>query len=110
MDYGSITDCVEVLSATKDRPLPPYQVDDPVLALVHELRARITRDEETLRLVLAYARHLVFPRPYMLKDLADHASMSISGIRTAYADWHVERAHQLLTDPTNESRKDTNQS
>ncbi len=39
-----------------------------------------------MRLLIAYGREFTRPRPYRLEDLARAADISISGIRTAYAE------------------------
>jgi hypothetical protein len=51
-----------------------------------------------MRLLLAYAREIVTPRPYKLADLAQAAGLSISGIRTAYTASDVQHAGQLIHD------------
>ncbi len=62
---------------------------DPVLALVAEARRQMLDAERRMRLLIAYAREFVGPRPYTLDDLARSAGMSISGVRTAYDDDEV---------------------
>lgn len=57
---------------------------DPVLDAIDTARRQQLEAEARLRLLLAYAREFVEPRPYTLADLAAHAGMSISGVRTAY--------------------------
>lgn len=42
------------------------------------------RAEQHLRLLVAYGYEFVRPRGYTLAQLAAHADMSISGVRTAY--------------------------
>jgi hypothetical protein len=59
---------------------------DPVLTQIAAARGRIREAEAELRLLLAYAREYVQPRPYRLQDLADAAAMSTSGVRTAYGE------------------------
>ena len=75
--------------------------DDPLLAALADARKRKQRADQQIRLLLAYAREHVQPRPYRLADLAKAAGMSISGVRTAYtqgrhrasrpADWRLPR-------------------
>jgi hypothetical protein len=48
-----------------------------------------------MRLLLAYAREIVTPRPYRLADLAHAAGISISGVRTAYTHTDIQHAAQL---------------
>lgn len=62
---------------------------DPLLALVAEARRQMLDAERRMRLLIAYAREFVGPRPYTLDDLARSAGMSISGVRTAYDDDEV---------------------
>jgi hypothetical protein len=42
--------------------------------------------EARMRVLIAYGREFTRPRPYRLEDLARAVGMSISGVRTAYAD------------------------
>jgi hypothetical protein len=58
--------------------------EDPLLAALADAKERKQRADRDIRLLLAYARELVRPRPYRLADLAEAAGMSISGVRTAY--------------------------
>jgi hypothetical protein len=48
-----------------------------------------------MRLLIAYAREYIRPRPYRLEDLAVAAGMSISGVRTAYDDDEIEQVAEL---------------
>ncbi len=57
---------------------------DPLLIALAEARQRRQQADRETRLLLAYAREFVSPRPYRLADLAEAAGMSISGVRTAY--------------------------
>lgn len=47
--------------------------------------------EARMRRLIAYGREFTRPRPYRLEDLARAAGMSLSGVRTAYADAEVAR-------------------
>lgn len=58
---------------------------DPVLDEIAGARQAVLEAEHRLRLLLAYAREFVGPRPYTLAELAHFAGMSISGVRTAYS-------------------------
>ena len=69
--------------------------DDPLLAALADAAQRKQRADHDMRLLLAYAREHVQPRPYRLADLADAAGMSISGIRTAYTQADIEQAARL---------------
>ena len=69
--------------------------EDPLLAALIEARERKRRADHDMRLLFAYAREHVQPRPYRLADLADAAGMSISGIRTAYSQADIEHAARL---------------
>lgn len=62
---------------------------DPVLDEIAGARREVLEAEHRLRLLLAYAREFVGPRPYTLAELARFASMSISGVRTAYSNTEV---------------------
>jgi hypothetical protein len=57
---------------------------DPFLAELAYVRQVTVAAEKRLRLLLAYGREFVSPRPYRLEDLAQAAGMSVSGVRTAY--------------------------
>jgi hypothetical protein len=57
---------------------------DLLLAALASARHRRDQADRVIRLLLAYARQVITPRPYRLADLADAAGMSISGGRIAY--------------------------
>jgi hypothetical protein len=63
---------------------------DPVLHEIEVARAQMLAAERRLRLLVAYGREFVRPRPYRLEDLARAAGMSISGVRTAYTDDEID--------------------
>jgi hypothetical protein len=65
--------------------------DDPVLAELRAARLRKLRAEEDIRLLIAYGREFVRPRPYKLIELAEAAGLSMSGVRIAYDDEEVAR-------------------
>jgi hypothetical protein len=69
--------------------------EDPLLAALADARKRKEQADHDMRLLLAYAREHVQPRPYRLADLADAAGMSISGIRTAYTKADIDQAARL---------------
>jgi len=69
--------------------------DDPLLAALADANRRKEQATRQIRLLLAYAREHVQPRPYRLADLADAAGMSISGARTAYTQADIEQAARL---------------
>jgi hypothetical protein len=68
---------------------------DPLLVALIDARERKQRADRQIRLLLAYAREHVQPRPYRLADLAEAAGMSISGIRTAYTQADINQAARL---------------
>ena len=68
---------------------------DALLSAVRDARLRKEQADHDLRLLLAYAREIVTPRPYRLADLAEAAGISISGVRTAYNQADVQQAAQL---------------
>ena len=70
--------------------------EDPLLAALADAGQRKQRADHDIRLLLAYAREHVQPRPYRLADLAQAAGMSISGIRTAYTRDEIDHAALLL--------------
>ena len=69
--------------------------EDPLLAALADAAQRKQRADHDIRLLLAYAREHVQPRPYRLADLAQAAGMSVSGIRTAYTKADIEQAARL---------------
>jgi hypothetical protein len=69
--------------------------EDPLLAALADANRRKQQADQQIRLLLAYAREHVQPRPYRLADLADAAGMSISGVRIAYTQADIEQAARL---------------
>jgi hypothetical protein len=72
--------------------------DDALLAALADARRRKDQAARDIRLLLAYAREIVAPRPYRLADLAQAAGLSISGIRIAYTASDVQHAGKLIYD------------
>jgi hypothetical protein len=68
---------------------------DPLLGLVAQARREMLDAERRMRLLVAYGREFVGPRPYTLEGLAQAAGMSISGVRTAYDDDEVAEVAAL---------------
>ncbi|WP_158892373.1 hypothetical protein [Amycolatopsis anabasis] len=68
---------------------------DPLLAELVYVRHVLLAAEKRLRMLIAYGREFVQPRPYRLEDLAQAAGMSISGARTAYDENEVEAVAEL---------------
>jgi hypothetical protein len=71
---------------------------DPLLAELAACRAQMLHLERTMRLLIAYAREYVRPQPYQLKDLAQAAGMSISGVRIAYDEDEIREVGDLTGD------------
>ena len=69
--------------------------EDPLLAALADAARRKQRADHQIRLLLAYAREQVQPRPYRLADLAQATGMSLSGVRTAYTQADIEHAARL---------------
>jgi hypothetical protein len=69
--------------------------EDPLLAALADANKRKEQATMQIRLLLAYAREHVQPRPYRLADLAEAAGMSISGVRTACTKADTEQAARL---------------
>ena len=77
---------------------------DVLLAALTDARQRKEQAARDTRLLLAYAREIVSPRPYRLADLANAAGMSISGVRTAYTHTDIKDATRLLGSPGSGNR------
>ena len=71
--------------------------EDPLLTALADAKRRKDQADQQIRLLLAYAREHVQPRPYRLADLAQAAGMSISGTRTAYTQADIEQAARLTS-------------
>jgi hypothetical protein len=69
---------------------------DALLEAIRAVRQRKEQADRDIRLLLAYAREHVIPRPYRLADLADAAGMSISGVRRAYSQADIELAARVI--------------
>ena len=69
---------------------------DPVLAALRDARARRDQAEAEIRILLAYARELITPRPYRLADLAAATGKSISGVRTGYSQDVIDAARRIV--------------
>jgi hypothetical protein len=69
---------------------------DPLLTTLAGLRRQRLEAEMTSRLLVAYGREFVRPRPYRLVDLADATGMSISGLRTAYSHDEIVQVAKVL--------------
>jgi hypothetical protein len=71
---------------------------DPLLGEVARCRAEMLNAERRMRLLVAYAREFVRPQPYQLKDLAQAAGLSISGVRIAYDEDEVREVIERTGD------------
>jgi hypothetical protein len=89
---------------------PPAENSDPVLAAIEEARNRRDQADRDIRILLAYARELTRPRPYRLTDLAAAARISVSGVRTAYAQEDIETAQRILCAAIDGHSQDQNHS
>jgi hypothetical protein len=72
---------------------------DPLLSTLAGLSEQRLRLEADMRLLMAYARCFIQPRPYKLIDLARAAGLSISGVRIAFNDDEVAQAAEILQRP-----------
>lgn len=68
---------------------------DPLLSEISAARAAMVAAQKRMRLLIAYGREFVQPRPYKLDDLARASGMSVSGVRTAYDDEEIAEAARL---------------
>jgi hypothetical protein len=82
---------------TSDAPIasvnPAPQL--PVLELLRQARQQRDAADRMIRLLLAYGRECMYPRPYRLSDLAEASGMSISGVRIAYGPTDVAAARHM---------------
>lgn len=69
---------------------------DPLLTILAGLRRQRLEAEMTSRLLVAYGRKFMRPRPYRLVDLADATGMSISGLRTVYSGDEIDQVAKVL--------------
>lgn len=69
---------------------------DPLLAEITDARAELEASERKLRRLITYGREFVEPRPYTLDVLAQAAGMSVSGVRTFYADEEIDAVARLI--------------
>jgi hypothetical protein len=69
---------------------------DPLISQIASARTEIREAEQRLRLLLAYGREFVEPRPYTLDSLAQAAGMSVSGVRTAYDNEEIFTVAKLI--------------
>ena len=97
-DSGAFGDDCSCWCHTQPEPLPsPADASlDRLLAALAQARQRKEHAEQDIRLLLAYAREIIAPRPYRLADLAKAAGLSISGVRAAYTQGDVQRAAGLV--------------
>jgi hypothetical protein len=97
-DPGAFGDDCSCWCHTQPEPLPPPADPDldRLLAALAEARQRKEHAEHDIRLLLAYAREIIAPRPYRLADLAKAAGLSISGVRAAYTQDDIQRAADLV--------------
>jgi hypothetical protein len=65
---------------------------DPLIAALRKQQRAKADADANIRVLLAYGREIVHPRPYRLIDLAEAAGMSISGTRTGYDHRDVDTA------------------
>ena len=72
-----------------------HQDEDPLLSTLDSLRARRLRLEADMRLLIAYGRRFVYPRPYKLIDLAEAAG-----------DVHLRSPHRLRHGRDRPGRRD----
>lgn len=68
---------------------------DPLLVAISDARRQKLEAEKRMRLLVAYGREFVEPRPYRLDDLAQSAGMSISGTRTTYDEDDITEVAKL---------------
>lgn len=70
--------------------------EDPLLVAISEACARRSQADRELRLLLAFGREFVRPRPYELEVLAEAGGLSASGAKTAYKREHVTEVAAAL--------------
>jgi hypothetical protein len=70
---------------------------DALLSALRDAQQRKQQADHELRLLIAYAREVVRPRPYRLADLARATGMSISGVRVAYNQDDIRQAAEFAS-------------
>ncbi len=68
---------------------------DPLLSEIAAARDAVLAAEVRRRLLIAYSREFIRPRPYPLEAVARAAGMSASGIRTAYDEDEIAQVTRL---------------
>lgn len=86
-----LDDLLEVRRSTAERlrAISEGTDEDPLLVALSEAYARRSQADRELRLLLAFGREFVRPRPYELAALAGAGGFSASGTKTAYKGHHV---------------------
>jgi hypothetical protein len=76
---------------------------DRLLDEVARAAGELAEARRRVRLLFAFAREVVGPRPYRLRDLAAASGLSVSGVRTAYGPEDVSEVRRIVGsgDPDN---------
>lgn len=70
--------------------------EDPLLVALAEAHARRRQADHEVRLLMAFGREFVRPRPYTLDVLAEAGCLSASGAKTSYKAHHVAEVAAAL--------------
>ena len=76
--------------------------NDPLVPALREVRQSKDLAEKQIRLLLAYGREVIAPRPFRLAELVQAAGMPISGVRSGYSPADAAFAAQLADTGTAE--------
>ncbi|WP_199543032.1 hypothetical protein, partial [Prauserella sp. PE36] len=79
---------------------------DPVLYEIRRAQHEMREAEHRMRLLVAYGREFVTPRPYQLKELAEATGMSISGTRSAYDEDEISQVADRLGRPPRTAKRE----
>ncbi len=104
---AALDSVLETRESTADRLWDMWEGadEDPLLVAISEACMRRRQADQELRLLLAFGREFVRPRPYELTVLAEAGGLSASGAKTAYKRAHVAEVAAALGRTSRSSRR-----